>query len=509
MWVGSYGRKSRALGDPENIDVVAHQLRKCDQMAREDGVTIPPENRIAEIGSGESLDQRPRFAQWLERFEQSPPVGGGILYCPEVSRLSRAEFEEIGRIVRVLRTAGIKIRVPGHCYDLTLPHDEMFFGYQALQSRCEVQVFKQRMSVKREEQLANGEVRLGAKAWGYLWLSLERRLVAHPEQFPILVACCEEVLTTSIYRLAHRHHVPVATLWTALTNPTICGWPSIHWGPSETGSDYRRLPRADWTWCGRQNDSYPHACTRGQFDLIQEVLTARKARGTKTSGVGGWCRDVVSFPEAPGPVRISSCRVGTYPQTTGEAVYERRSAEKKRVAYIEREKVHEAALPEVRAVLNDPSRARLALQAYLIQEAEQRAADSGRLSGVTGRLAGARVLYQQAVDAEFDASEMLRGALTARRLRLEEEIRDLEQEARLLQSPDRHREELHRLSEALPSVGGTFDRVWEAMLEGERRQVMRWTVEAVEVRCGRSAGGRIRTREVQGVRLQPWFSYQV
>lgn len=506
MWIGSYGRKSRALGDPENVDVVAHQLRKCDQLAREDGVSIPPENRIAEIGSGESLDQRPRFAEWLRRFEEQPPSGGGLLYCPEVSRLSRAEFEEIGRIVRVLRNAGIKVRVPGHTYDLTLPHDEMFFGYQALQSRCEVQIFKQRMSVKREEQIANGEVRLGAKAWGYLWLKEQKRLVAHPEQFPILVACCEGVLTTSIYRLAHRYHVPVATLWTALTNPTICGWPSIHWGPTEDSSDYRRLPRASWTWCGKQNDSYPHACTRTEFDLIQEVLAGRKARGLKTAGVGGWCRDVVSFPEAPGPVRISSCRIGTRPHSWAQAVYERRSDEKKRVAYIEREKVHEAALPEVRAVLNDPVRAQIALQSYLVERAEQQTADSGRLSGVTGRLAGARVLYQQAVDAEFDASDLLKGALKARRTRLEEEIQDLEGEARLLQSPDRHQEELQRLSEALPSFGGTFDRVWESAPEEQRRQVVCWTVAAVEVRCGRSASGRIKVREVEAVRLRPWFS---
>jgi hypothetical protein len=368
-----------------------------------------------------------------------------------------------------------------------------------------VQIFKQRMSVKREEQIANGEVRLGAKAWGYLWLKEQRRLVAHPDQFPILVACCEGVLTTSIYRLARRHHVPVATLWTALTNPTICGWPSIHWGPTADGSDYRRLPRVAWTWCGRQNDTYPHACTRAQFDLIQEVLAARKARGLKTAGVGGWCRDVVSFPDAPGPVRISSCRVGTYPETSGHAVYERRSDEKKRIAYIEREKVHEAALPELRAVFFDPERAKLALQAYLMQEAARQAADNGRLSGITGRLAGARARYQEAVDAEFDASDLLRGALKARRVRLEEEIKELEQEARLLQSPERHREELHRLSEALPALSGTFDRVWAAAPEEQRRQVIRWTVEAVQVRCGRSAGGRIRVREVEGVRLQPWF----
>lgn len=508
MFIGSYGRKSRALGDPENVDVVAHQLRKCDQMAAQDGLTIPEENRIAEIGSGESLDQRPRFAAWLKRWEQMPPVGGGLLYCPEVSRLSRAEFEEIGRIVRVLRNAGIKVRVPGHTYDLSLPHDEMFFGYQALQSRCEVQLFKQRMSVKREEQMAKGEVRLGAKAWGYLWLKEQRRLIAHPDQFPILVACCREVPSFSIYRLARRYKVPVATLWTALTNPTICGWPSIHWGATPDGTDYHRLPREKWTWCGQQNDTYPHACTRQEFDLIQEVLAMRKARGLKTAAVGGWCRDVVAFPEEPGPVRISSCRVGTWPELSGHPIYERRNATKKRVAYIEREKVHEAAIPEVRTILTDLDRAQVLLTAYLERQAVQQFEENDRLSGVTGRLAGARVLYQQAVDAEFDATEMLRSALTTRRQRLEEEIGDLEQELRLLSRVDVNREQLLRLGDALTRWPTNFDEEWEESTEEQRRQIARWTVQAVEVRCGRSARGRIKYREVERVSLQPWFSIQ-
>src|SRR5215213_7041299 len=104
MWARSYGRKSRALGDPDDPELVEHQLQACDRWAAGMGIMLRPEERVSEVGSGETIDARPRFAADLKRLEESPPPGGGFYFVTEVARLTRAEMEEVGRIIRVFRT---------------------------------------------------------------------------------------------------------------------------------------------------------------------------------------------------------------------------------------------------------------------------------------------------------------------------------------------------------------------------------------------------------------------
>src|SRR5947207_3444615 len=131
-WHKSYERKSGVLGDRDDIEVVAHQLAACDRMAAEDGITLRPEDRIAEVGSGESLDSRPRFSAALDGLLSNPPPGGGRLYVTEIPRLTRADMEEAGKVLRILRDAGILLRLPGRAFDLRRPEDEMFVSWLAV-----------------------------------------------------------------------------------------------------------------------------------------------------------------------------------------------------------------------------------------------------------------------------------------------------------------------------------------------------------------------------------------
>src|SRR5262245_61736816 len=147
MWVRAYGRKSRKLGDPDEVDIatiVGHQFADCDRHLAAVNIFLKPEERIAEIGSGESLDERPEFAALLKEIELHPP-GDGLLVVSEIARISRADMYEFGWIVRILQTAGIKVLAGGRRWDLSHPDDYLLFGIFAGMAHHELGTYKLRV----------------------------------------------------------------------------------------------------------------------------------------------------------------------------------------------------------------------------------------------------------------------------------------------------------------------------------------------------------------------------
>jgi DNA invertase Pin-like site-specific DNA recombinase len=136
MWVRSYARKSQALGDRTEEDICSHQLTECDWHAEQMGIHVQPEDRIAEIGSGERLKERPSLAAMLEDLFHDPP-GTGYLFATGVVRLTGADMEEAGRIMRVLRHAGVRPVLAGRPYDLKKPQDEYYFSLLVINARLD------------------------------------------------------------------------------------------------------------------------------------------------------------------------------------------------------------------------------------------------------------------------------------------------------------------------------------------------------------------------------------
>lgn len=508
-WCRSYGRKSRALGDPDDPHVVAHQLAACDRLAAEDGRPLLPAERIAEVGSGESLSARPRFLALLTELERRPPPGGGILYVTEVSRLSRADMEEVGRIMRVLRQAGVIVRTPGRRFDLTNPDDEMFFTWMAAGSRNEVQRFKVRVQQRMDLLLSKGRLRDGHAPLGYVYDRNTRSLLPDPERFPILVACCREVLTTSVQRLAERYSLSPSALYSALVNPKICGWPSVHKFKLPGRRLPQRVPRDLIRWAGQENTDYPHACTRAEFERIQEVLHERNKWRKKTAAHAGWCRDVVVFPGHDGRVRLSNVTgSGSSPD---RQIYECRvqtpsQGRPKRVAWIERQKVHEAATAALTRLFSDP-----AVMAFMVQRAIDNAERETKPAGpAPGEVERLKQQYQEAVDAEFDAEEPLRSALRRRRERLEKEVKRVQAEQERALRPARSAAQVRAALQELPAIARRFATAWERYSEEQKRELAQLCIARIEVRCSCEpkkgiGAGRITTREVAAVVLQPWF----
>ena len=512
-WVRLYARKSRYLGDPDDLDLLAHQVLPLRRAAEARGIPLEERHIILEVGSSETIEGRPDFARLLREIETMPPGSGGMLFVWEISRLSRGTRMERARIADALERAGILVVTPSQAYDLSDPDSDFLFGLLSNQARREQVVYKRRIHDSREASLTLGKIRNGRAPYGYRWVKgdqkSEGRMEADPETFMHLVAACREVLTMSVRLVAERHRVSPRVLQNALTNPKICGWPALISGTSKHGTTTTRLPRHRWREAGRQNDTYPHACTRQEFDRIQQVLMERKKQGTKTTGEHGWCRDVVYFPEAPGRVVLGA--TGAEPGRAPRLLYERREktdGKWKRLAYIERETVHRAAEAALLDFFSDPRNLPLMARAYqqhLERERAVRASESDqeRLQQVAADL---NRKYREAVDAEFDATPRLREALTERRLRLEEELDRTEARlAALVQSTEPDPETLALLQQ-LARMTGFADYWQEGCPEPERRLIARTLICRVHCRCEPDPRrGQPWRRWVERVEWQAWL----
>lgn len=123
-----YLRKSRA-DDP--LLAVEEVLAKHEQMLDEwveknqpEGGPIPEENTFREVVSGETLDSRPQMLELLRRIE-SPKIKAVV--CVEPQRLSRGDYEDIGRLVKLLRYTNTLVITLQYTYDLNDDRDRDLF----------------------------------------------------------------------------------------------------------------------------------------------------------------------------------------------------------------------------------------------------------------------------------------------------------------------------------------------------------------------------------------------
>jgi hypothetical protein len=121
-----YDRKSR-FDDPYLS--VEEILEKHDRMIREYaerhlGGPIPAENKYKEVGSGESLDDRPEILKLLKAIE-NPKIRAIIVV--DVQRLSRGDLEDAGRLIKLLRYTETFVITPYKIYDLNDDFDRDAF----------------------------------------------------------------------------------------------------------------------------------------------------------------------------------------------------------------------------------------------------------------------------------------------------------------------------------------------------------------------------------------------
>src|SRR5207249_3201858 len=135
-------------------------------LAEQDGRSVPPENIIAEVRSGERLSRRPEFSSWLQRLEEHPPPPDTWLYCMSPDRISRGVASERGLIQEIIAQAGVKIRTPAGLTDLTDEDQILLHEVRGSLARHELQRYKRRVEATKREMTRLGQLPTGAPAWG-------------------------------------------------------------------------------------------------------------------------------------------------------------------------------------------------------------------------------------------------------------------------------------------------------------------------------------------------------
>lgn len=136
-----YSRKSR-FDDPylSTEEVLEKHARMIDEYAiRYLGGPIPPENRYEEIGSGETIDDRPEMLRLLKAIE-SPSIKAIIVV--DVQRLSRGDLEDAGRLIKLIRYSDTYVITPGKIYDLRDEYDREAFERELKRGNEYLEYFK-------------------------------------------------------------------------------------------------------------------------------------------------------------------------------------------------------------------------------------------------------------------------------------------------------------------------------------------------------------------------------
>jgi hypothetical protein len=123
-----YLRKSRADDPTLTVEEVLqnHEIDLDNWAERNLGEKVPDSNKFYEVVSGEKIKERPEFNKVLKLIE-NPKYKA--IKCYDVSRLSRGDLEDAGRLIKLLRyTQTYVITVnPQEVYDLTNERDREDF----------------------------------------------------------------------------------------------------------------------------------------------------------------------------------------------------------------------------------------------------------------------------------------------------------------------------------------------------------------------------------------------
>lgn len=493
----AYLRKSRDPRERADPQLLAHHRALLLRLAAEDGVPLTEEWIFSEVRSGEHLAARPEFQRLLAALGALPPGAAPVLYCVDVDRLGRGVATERGLIQDALRAAGVTIRTPAGVIHLDNPDETLLYEVKGSLARHELARYKERVELKRVEQVRTGQIRTGRPPWGYVWdRSQPGRGVPrpHPERFPILCAICQEVRHTSVKRLAKRYGIPNATLLWTLQNPAIAGYPARRYRADLPGRTRhtRPLPRELWIWPDQPAD-YAAACTRDEWEAIQEILAERTSRRAKTGfDENGWARDVIRFLDRPGPVRLASI-------SEGRLFYEQFTAGAPR-CFAPRGEVHAIVYQAMVRFFADPEAVREGLKNRT--EAAVTGADDTDLLNERRRLRDAldRLTEERAMLDEPEA----RDANLRVQQRLEQRLRQANgqiaraAEARVAAKGD-------EFSDAyLLEIRVDFPVIWQGLGGSVKRALVNQIIAALPIRVEKPEDAKRYLREYLPVVYRPW-----
>lgn len=136
-----YLRKSRADDALLTVEEVLqkHETMLDDWAERNIGAKVPPENKFFEVVSGETIADRPELQKVL-RLIESPKVKA--ILCYDVSRLSRGDLEDAGRLIKLLRYTNTYVITLQKVYDVRDEYDRDIFERELKRGNEYLEYFK-------------------------------------------------------------------------------------------------------------------------------------------------------------------------------------------------------------------------------------------------------------------------------------------------------------------------------------------------------------------------------
>lgn len=136
-----YDRKSRSDDPLLSVEEVLERHGKIleDYAQKHFGGPIPEENKYKEVGSSETIDDRPAMLRLLKAVE-SPAVKAVIVV--DVQRLSRGDLEDNGRLIKILRYSNTYVITPHKIYDLRDEYDRDAFERELKRGNEYLEYFK-------------------------------------------------------------------------------------------------------------------------------------------------------------------------------------------------------------------------------------------------------------------------------------------------------------------------------------------------------------------------------
>ena len=146
-----YDRKSRSDDPLLSVEEVLERHGKILEeyaLKHLDG-PIPEENKYKEVGSSETIDDRPEMIRLLKAVE-SPAVKAVMVV--DVQRLSRGDLEDAGRLIKILRYTNTYVITPHKIYDLRDEYDRDAFERELKRGNEYLEYFKK---IQRRGKLAS------------------------------------------------------------------------------------------------------------------------------------------------------------------------------------------------------------------------------------------------------------------------------------------------------------------------------------------------------------------
>jgi hypothetical protein len=161
-----YSRKSRTDEPLLSVEEILekHERILNEWCARNLGELVPQSNSFQEVGSGETISERPYFQNVLRLMETTQYKA---ILTVDVQRLSRGDLEDAGRLIKLLRYTNTFVITPDMVFDLTDEYDRERFKRELERGNDYLEYYKKINKRGRELSVSSGYFIGSVPPYGY------------------------------------------------------------------------------------------------------------------------------------------------------------------------------------------------------------------------------------------------------------------------------------------------------------------------------------------------------